>query len=149
MRSLTEVVATPEGRQRVIADVVQLIDREVESRSGLTGMAIRTAYSMVRGLKQGRMIPEVVEGMLDEFIAGIEPLHAEHRAGASGGFDAFLQRHPERAINALLHVTDARARRTSHQVLRSAYQKLRPMAEKQVAQSLPGVGRMIDTHCAA
>ena len=133
MKSMIEVVAEAAARRDVVGDVSRLIDDEVGKKSGLTGMA---------------MIPRTVDGLLDEFCGAIEPLHAEYRdADASGSFASFLQGRSNDAVNALLSITDGRAQRTRHKVLKKTYQKLRPMAEKNVVEALPGVGRVIDRHC--
>ena len=125
-----------------------MIDDEVGKKSGLTGMAIKGGYKVVKKLDGGQMIPRTVDGLLDEFCGAIEPLHAEYRdADASGSFASFLQGRSNDAVNALLSITDGRAQRTRHKVLKKTYQKLRPMAEKNVVEALPGVGRVIDRHC--
>lgn len=148
MKSLVDVVKESAGRAAVVADIVQLIDSEVSARGGLTGMAIKGGYAVVKKLQGGKMISSVVEGMLGEFTQSLEPLHAEYRANPGSGFGGFLVKNQKRANDALLAVTDGRARRTSHALLKSTYEKLRPIAEKQVAEALPGVGRVVDKHCA-
>lgn len=149
MESLQDVIADAASRPRVVSSIVQLIDSEVSSRRGLSGAAIKTGYSVVKKLKGGRLIPDVVDGLLEEFVGAIEPLHAEYRGqDRHDGFDRFLTSDPARAVNGLLAVTDSRAQSTPNGVIRKTYQKLRPMAEKQVEASLPGVGRVVDEFCA-
>lgn len=148
MNSMPEVVADPERRPDLIRDVVQLIDAEVGKKSGFGGMAIKTGYKVVKKLKGGRMIPDVVDGLLDEFAGAIEPLHARFRQEDGASFADFLNKHAGDAANALLAITDERARTTSHGTLRSAYEKLRPVGEKNVIEALPGLGRLIDRYCA-
>lgn len=148
MNSMVEVVADAARRSDVIRDVVSLIDSEVGKKSGLGGMAIKTGYKVVKKMKGGRMIPDVVDGMLDEFAGAIEPIHAKYRESGSTDFAAYLQANKSEAVNGLLSITDERARTTSHDVLRKTYQKLRPVGEKNVAEALPGLGRLIDRYCA-
>jgi hypothetical protein len=149
MKSLVEVVLEPGKRREVVQATEGLIDAEVAKAGGITGMAIKGGYKVVKKLKDGRMIPAVVDGMLDEFIGAIEPLHAEYRAsGSTTGFGAFLSGRGTAASNALLSITDGRAQRTDNPVLRKTYEKLRPYGEKYVVAALPGVGAMIDRFCA-
>lgn len=149
MKSLVEVIQDPAQRQQVVQATTQLIDQEVSKAGGITGMAIKGGYKVVKKLKDGRMIPAVLDGLLDEFVAGIEPMHAAYReSGESAGFGAYLTARPTEACNALLSITDARAQRTDNAVLRKTYQKLRPHGEKYVQAALPGVGAMIDRFCA-
>ena len=147
MNSMVDVVADASRRPDVIRDVVQLIDSEVGKKGGLGGMAIKTGYKVVKKLKGGRMIPDVVEGLLDEFAGAIEPLHARFRDEGGSNFASYLQSNASEASNALLAITDQRARTTSHGTLRSAYEKLRPVGEKNVKEALPGLGRVIDKYC--
>lgn len=149
MRSMLEIISEADQRRDVVAATEQLIDREVSSKGGLSGMAIKTGYKAVKKLKGGRMIPAVVDGMLEEFVGAIEPLHARYReSGDTSGFGRFLQTNSGEAANALLGITDGRAQRTDNTILRKTYQKLRPMGEKNVVTALPGVGQMIDRFCA-
>ena len=149
MQSMPEVIADPTQRARVVQSVTDLIGGEVANKGGLTGMAIKGGYKVVNSLQGGRMIPNVVDGLLDEFCGAIEPLHAQYReSGQTNGFDRFLQANSNAAVNALLSITDGRAERTSNGTLRKTYGKLRPMAEKNVAEALPGLGKLIDKHCA-
>jgi hypothetical protein len=137
-------------RPRVVNDCAALIDAEVGATSGISGFAIKAGYKVVKSLKGGRMVPDLVDGLLNEFADAIEPLHGEYRsAGAkSGGFAGFLKANERRAVQALLSVTDGRARRTDNQMLKKTYDGLRKYAEDSVARALPGVGAMVDRHCA-
>lgn len=149
MKSLSEVIIEAPRRASVVKDIAQLIDREVAAKSGMSGFAIKTGYSVVKKLQNGDLIPNVVDGLLPEFVKSIEPLHAEFRGAPTGTFAAYLKSNETRAVNAMLAVTDGRAQRTSHTILKNTYQKLRPMAEKQVADALPGVGEIVDRYCRA
>lgn len=149
MKSMPEVVSDPARRPEVVRDVVGLIDAEVDRKSGLGGMAIKAGYKVVKALKGGRMIPDVVDGLLDEFAGAIEPIHARYRdSEGTQGFAAYLAANQGAAVNGLLSITDQRARTTSHDMLRKTYEKLRPVGEKNVADALPALGRLIDRFCA-
>lgn len=147
MKSLLEVSKDSAKRPSLVQAITDLIDREVASRGGLSGVAIKGGYSVVKKLNNGRLIPDVVDGLLNEFVTAIEPLHEEHRNKGGGPFGPFLTQNQARAVQALLGVTDSRARRTSHTVLKKTYEKLRPMAEKQVSEALPGVAQVVDRFC--
>lgn len=148
MKSLKEALKEAD-RARVIEDVVALIDSEVRSKSGLTGVALKGGYKVVKKLKGGRMIHLAADALLDAFTDAIEPIHQEFRDGASGGtFEVFLAKNESRASNALLGITDKRAEKSDHKVLRKTYGKLRPQADKHVRAALPGVGRLADRYTA-
>ena len=148
MKSLVEVIQDPVVRPRVVEDACRLIDEEVDRKGGVGGFALKQGYKLVRKLKGGRMIPDAVNHLLDEFAGAIEPLHAEHREAGGQGFDAFLRQHEDRAANALLAITDRRAERSDNRVLVATYRKLRPSAVGHVREALPGVGRMVDRYTA-
>lgn len=147
METMKQVIEDPARRSVVVQDVCALVDSEVASKSGLAAAVLKAGYLAVRKLKDGRMIPEVVDGLLGEFADAIEPVHASYRENPEGGFAAYLRRNERRAVDALLGVTDARAKRTRHAMLGKTYEKLRPSAEKHVADALPGVGALVDRHC--
>ena len=145
MTSLTERLQTVD-RQIVIDDTAQLIDDEVRSKSGFSGMALKGGYKVVKKLKPN-MIEEAIDHLLDDFTAALDPLYQEFITEEDvESFEVYIQDHDARAANDLLSITDARAERSDKQVLKSTYSKLRGQAEKHVRQALPGVGRLIDRH---
>lgn len=134
-------------RQRVIADTVTLIDDEVRAKKGISGMALKGGYKVVKKLKGGRMIEKAVDNLLDEFTDALDPLYVEFLdQDTQKTFERYLRGHAPQAANALLGITDARADRADNKVLKKTYAKLRGQAQKHVTQALPGVGRLIDKH---
>lgn len=149
IKSMTTVLEDEALRPLVIEDAAVFIDEEVKSKKGFSGTLIKGGYAVVKRLNKGRMIHEVLEGLLPEFVASIEPLHARFRddAGAhAGGFGSYLEQHGDEATQSLLGVTDKRAERTRHNVIKSTYTKLRPRAEEHVKAGLPGLGKLIDKY---
>lgn len=145
MTTLTERLETTD-RQQVIDDTAQLIDDEVASKSGLSGMALKGGYRVVKKLKPN-MIEEAVDHLLDDFSEALDPLYQDFLDDDGiDTFESYLQDHDARAADDLLSITDERAEQTDHKVLAKTYHKLRGQAEKHVRQALPGVGRLIDRH---
>lgn len=148
MKTLKEVLAAAD-RNKLIDDVVSLIDSEVASKGGLSGMALKGGYTMVKKLKGGRMIHKAVGFLLDDFTGAVEPLHDEYReAGAAGSFADYLVRNDRRAVDALLKITDDRIGQAENPVIKKTYSKLRPQATGHVKAALPGLGRLIDGYTA-
>ena len=133
-------------RRRVIDDTVLLIDEEVASKGGLSGMALKGGYKMVKKLRGGRMIEDAVDSLLDDFTAALDPLYDDFLEGDQSSFGAYLGNHRDRATNALLGITDAKVKRAENKVVIKTYEKLRGQAEKHVADALPGVGLLIDKY---
>ena len=134
-------------RDVIIDDVVELIDEEVKSKGGLTGMALKGGYNAVKQMRGGRMIHKAVDDMLDEFTAALEPLYEDFMiADHPATFEKYLDQNEERATQALLGITDRRAEGADNQFLAKTYNKLRGQAEGHVTDALPAVGRLIDKH---
>ena len=144
MKTLKEQLLSQEQRPKVIADCESLIDQEVASKKGISGLAIKTAYKMVRTLRPG-MIRMSVEGLIDEFVVALEPTYAEfHKAQSTQGIQSYLTANRSAVAEALLGVTDDRARTTPNRTLKKAYEKLRPKGKEQVMLAVPGLGRVLE-----
>ncbi|TXD32337.1 hypothetical protein FRC96_17905 [Lujinxingia vulgaris] len=145
MPTLTEKLAQVD-RQKVIKDAARLIEDEVASKSGLSGMAIKGGYKVVKKIKPA-MIEESIDHLLDSFTGALDPLYQDYVENAAvSTFEAYIQKHDDRAANDLLSITDAKAERSDNKILKSTYGKLRGQAEKHVKDALPGVGRLIDRY---
>ena len=146
MTSLKERLGQDPQRKAVVADACEVLDQEVADKSGLGGIAIKGAYSVVKGIKPG-FVPEVVNGLLDDFLAALDPIYQEALArNETPG--RHLATNGDRVADALLAITDARAARSSHAMLRKTYEKLRPTAKKHVSSAAPRLGQLLDRHAA-
>jgi len=144
MPTLTDILLVPGNRPKVIADCVQLINEEVDSKGGLTGLAVKGAYAIVKAIKPG-FINEAVDHMLDDFVKRLEPFWADAQAKNEPVGPVFNARAPQVA-DALLAISDERAARSANQNLKKAYEKLRPTGKKHVEQAVPRVGRLIQKY---
>lgn len=134
-------------RNIVIEDTVHLIDHEVASKSGISGAVLKGGYKAVKKLKGGRMIHKAVDHLLDEFTQSLAPMHEEFLdQDTSPTFASFLTTKSSVAADALLSITDGKAERSEHKIVRATYKKLRGQAKGHVVDALPGVGRLIDRH---
>lgn len=147
MASLVEIVTQPEVRPQVVRACESLIDAEVAAKSGLSALAIKAGYKLVRAVKP-TMIGEVVDHLLPEFAVALEPMLVEARGQARGSrplshvFEALLAGDPARVAGALLSVTDQRAARASGP-LRKTYDRLRSTADEHVRTAVPGLARAL------
>ncbi len=140
MGTLTDVINDPQRRRAIVQDANHVLEQEVSDKSGLTGLAVKGAFALVKAVKPG-IIPEVIESLLPEFTGAIDPILAKRPAGTSP--QAYIQERANDIVQALLGVTDARAQKTSHQSLTSAYKKLRPTGEKHVLAAIPRVAALV------
>jgi hypothetical protein len=146
MASLKEQLSGGDKRGKVVDDACGVLDQEVADKGGLTGIAIKGAYKIVQGVKPG-FIREAVDGLLEDFLYALDPIYQEavQKKRPAG---AFVRENASRVADALLAITDARAQRAKSQVIRGAYDKLRPMAKKQVEAAAPRLGDLLGRHAA-
>ena len=149
--NLKERLGTEPVRARVIDDCVALIEEQVKNKGGLSGIAIRTAYSTIKTIKKG-FIQEVVDGMLDEWLERLQPHYDTWASGAKGPgnpqgnakFSDFLVARSDEVAESLLTVTDRRAESTKHKTAKKAYLKMRGSAKSNVIEAIPDLGRMFE-----
>ncbi len=141
MSTLKETLLSPQNRPLVINDCVRLIDEEVESKSGLTGLAVKAAYAIVKAVKSG-FVKEAVDSMLDDFVGRLDPIHAAAQAKGDP-IGPYVNARTGEVAEALLAISDERAARAKNQTLKKAYEKLRPTGKKHVEAAVPRIGRLI------
>ncbi|HET6284742.1 MAG TPA: hypothetical protein VFH73_27545 [Polyangia bacterium] len=147
MGTLNEVLLVPGNRPKVVADCVRVIDEEVDSKGGLTGLAIKGAYALVKAVKPG-FIADAVDSMLDDFVRRLEPFYAAAQARNEPVGPAMNARAGEVA-EALLAISDERAQRARNATVKKAYEKLRPTGKKHVEAAVPRIGRLIGKYATA
>jgi hypothetical protein len=144
MAALKEILTAPAKRKEVIADCAKLVDEEVASKSGFSGLAVKAAFAMVKGLKPG-VIPHAIDDLLDEFADKIDPFYQAAKT-AQQPTDAYIASHAADIAEALLQITDGRAARTKHGTIKKAYEKLRPTGKKHTVEAMPRVGKLMLKH---
>jgi|SRR5690554_5198528 len=140
--SLKNALHDPEKFNLIVAECVELIEREVDSKKGLSGVAIRTGFKAVRGLKPG-FLEGAVRGLLPEFAETLDPIAAEAN---SSPVVEHLESEAPRVAEALLAITDARAAKSQNKVAKRAYAKLRGSAREHVEAAVPELARLIARH---
>jgi hypothetical protein len=146
MPSLREQMGTGDKREAVIADACHVLDQEVADKGGLSGIAIKGAYKIVQGVRPG-FVRDTVNNLLDDFLDAVDPIYQEavQKKTPSG---AYLRENTARVAQALLAVTDKRAARAESQAVKKTYEKLRPMAQKQVEGAAPRLANLLEKHAA-
>lgn len=142
MATLREIVGEVSTRQQMIDDTVKLIDAEVSDKGGISGLALKTAYAMAKGLAPGT-VPRLMNGFLDDFMGELQPYYDEAKQKGVD-FKAHVAGKSSEVANALLKVTDARAAKAGQGTLKKGYEKLRPTAQKHVEQALPRLADLVN-----
>jgi hypothetical protein len=147
MTTLPEALSSADKKETVVDDCLQLIDAEVADKGGISGLALKAGYSAVKGIKPG-FIRNVVNDLLPEFAQALDPFYQEAVEKKKKPSEHFVQNGP-RVADALLSITDARAKNAKSGVVRSTYDKLRGSAKKNVEQALPRLGKLVEKHTPA
>jgi hypothetical protein len=147
MTKLRELLGGSSIRPQLIKDAWEVLDQEVADKSGLSGMAIKTAYSVVKGIKAG-FIPDVVNALLDDFLDTLDPLRAKaEEQGVPVG--DYFRRDPDQVAERLLAITDARVEKAERPVIKKTYEKLRPSAKKHVETAVPRIAELVSKYLKA
>jgi Family of unknown function (DUF6918) len=144
MANLNDLLGADAKKAAVVDDCCTLIDDEVRDKGGVSGLVIKAGYAAVKGIKPG-FIKQVVGDLLPEFAAALDPLYQE-AIGQNKRPGDHLRANASRAADALLGITDARATRAKSGVVKGTYEKLRPVAKKNVEAAIPRLSRLIDKY---
>ena len=140
---LSEKIQDQTVRANIAADCAKLIDQQVSAKGGLSGMAMKTAYGVIKGIGSG-YIPGAIDRILPDACKAIEPIWQE--GTATGDPVQYLSEHSDRTADSLLSVTDARIQTTKHAILSSTYKKLRKSVKNDVEAAVPGLAQIIQSH---
>jgi hypothetical protein len=143
--TLQDILLTPENRPQVEADCYQLLHQEIHDLSGVSGTAVKVAYSAVTTFSPGH-VRYMVEQLLPGMTEKLEPYWADF--GTSGGseFGDYLAKRSDEVSESLLEVTDQRALGSDHPAIVKAYRAVRGGAAKHVGAALPRIGAMVQKH---
>ncbi len=143
MGSLREKASDPTKREKLLQEALKAVDAEVGDKGGISGMAIKAAYAMAKGVAPG-ILQKAINAMADDFLDALQPFYDQ--ATAKGvSLRSFLDPSDKKAAaaNALLAITDARANQEQGGALKKGYEKLRPTAQKHVEQAVPRLADLI------
>ncbi|MEM9193944.1 MAG: hypothetical protein AAGF12_32515 [Myxococcota bacterium] len=144
MASLEDALTSPEKKEVVIDDCMQILDQEVADKKGLSGIAIKTAFKAVKGIGKG-FIRGVVSDLVPEFAVALDPIYQEALAEEKP-VRAHFQANSGRVADSLLAITDGKAERTSRSIIKKSYAKLRPQAKANVEAAVPRLGGLVEKH---
>ena len=140
--SLGELVKDSTVRASLIADCNRLIDTQVSQKNGVSGMALKTAYRVVKGIGPtyvqgaiGRMLPSTLEALEPIWQEGVE----------SGNPGQYLEQHRSRTADRILSVTDHRIQYSSGPIV-GVYNKLRKSVKGDVEAAVPELASILERH---
>jgi hypothetical protein len=143
--TLQEILLTPDTQPQVTADCLTLIKQEVSAKSGVSGTAVKLAYKTVNAFASG-YLQSMVETLLPEMVAKLEPYWADFDASGAAEFGDYLAKRGDEVSEALLEVTDGLAAGSSRPTILKAYRSVRGGAAKHVTAALPAVGALVQKY---
>jgi hypothetical protein len=144
MGSLLKAAQDAQQRPLIIKDCSQLIEEQVRSKRGMTGIAVKGAFKVIKSFKPG-IIPRALDDMLDEFSGKIDPFWlACQEKGADPA--SYFRSNGAEIANALLSITDERAKNSPNRGLVKAYSSLRKKAVDHITEALPSLAKLIAKH---
>ena len=143
--TLPEILLTPDTQPQVTADCLTLIKQEVSAKSGVSGTAVKLAYKTVNAFASG-YLQSMVETLLPEMVAKLEPYWADFNASGAAEFGDYLAKRGDEVSEALLEVTDGLAAESSRPTILKAYRSVRGGAAKHVTAALPAVGALVQKY---
>jgi len=143
--TLHETLLTPDTEPSVVADSLTLIEQEVRGKSGISGAAVKLAYKTAKTFAKG-YLQSTVESLLPDLVTELEPYWADFTASGASGFGDYLVKRGDEVSEALLSVSDARARMSERPVIIKAYGTVRGSAGKHIVAALPAVGALVEKY---
>jgi hypothetical protein len=145
--TLADMLLDPDTQPKpqVIDDSCALIEHEVHGMSGVSGTAVKLAHKTITTFLPGH-VRFIVGSMLPELATQLQPYWADFSASGGERFGDYLaQRGPE-VSQALLAVSDERARNSGRPVVVKAYNGVRSNAARHVEAALPQVGDLVQKY---
>lgn len=117
----------------------------MSDKGGLSGLAIKAGYGVVKGVKPS-FIRDAVDRLLDPFAEKLDPFYQGAKTSGTPIVDAF-KKDAQRAAEALLEITDERAKRPGQTgVVAKTYDKLRPSAKEHVVSAMTRLGKLVEKY---
>ncbi len=148
MKNLKMMIEDPKIYENVMADSQRVLDQEVAKRSGLTGMALKGGYKLLKGIQQGKLLKMILAVLIPDFIEKLDPYYSrfQKKGGKGTTWTDFLRPDFDTIADEFLKITDSKAKESSNRSIRSTYEKLRPKAKKEVLVSLPALTKMMEKY---
>ena len=121
-------------------DCTHLIDRQVSAKTGLSGIALKTTYKVVKGIGNDYVLG-AIRRLLPETLTALSPIWTE--GVQQGDPVAYLAQHSDRTADVILSTTDARIAKKGGGLVGASYQKLRKSVKRDVVEAVPELARII------
>lgn len=145
MGALKDKLLDTSVRPLVVSDCVTLVDSEVSSKSGISGAIVKTGYKAFKAVKP-TIVKDAVEHLLNDFTTVLDKYYDEFKAAGAASFESWVKPKDTKLADDLLKVTDDIIAKSDKNALKKIYGGLRKIAQKNVAQAVPGTARLVEKH---
>ena len=145
--TLADALLTSNERPRIVAEVSQILETQVSSKRGLSGMALKTGLKMAKS-RNPDAIPNAVDRLIPEFCEILEPYYADYKASDTAHFSTYVEERKTVIRDDILGIVDGRAAKSQNKTFVSTYAKLRGAAKDEVETALPKIAAVIENHLA-
>lgn len=141
--SLSDQISDQNTKANLVADCAKLMDEQVAAKSGISGLALKAAYGVVKGIEPS-YISGAIERLLPEALAALDPIWSE---GVQLGDPVqHLSQNRSRTADMLLSITDAKIEKSKNGAVRASYNKLRKSVKNDVEEAVPGLATILGNH---
>ncbi len=145
--ALPKILSTqPDLRPQLVGECVDMLNNEVNRKGGASGLLIKGAFKLVKNLQSGKVVYNFIDKLMDDFLLSLDSYFQSFKSADHASFSDYLAQDTEGVANALLKVTDKRRESSSNEMFIKTYDKLRPKAVKNVAESVPALGKVIEKY---
>jgi hypothetical protein len=144
--ALSDQLLNPNKKAEVVDDFCKLLDEEAASKSGLSGLRIKSNLAAVKGIKPG-YLGYAVEQLLPGLCTVLDPIWSE--SVQKGDPVTHFVASRSRAADAILSVIDARIERVSNGIARGVYGQWRSewdSSKRNVEEGIPGLAKLLKKH---
>jgi len=140
---LRHILQDPTIYTSLVNSCQDLMDQQVASKGGLSGVALKTTYGLVKGVGPN-YIAGAIARLLPEVMTALEPLWDEGLA--VGDPVDYLSQNRDQAAACLLSVTDLKVKTTRYTVVKTSYSKLRQAVRSDIASAVPQLAQILGDH---
>lgn len=140
---LKDKISDETTQASLVADCAKLVDEQVAAKNGISGLAIKAAYGVVKGVEPG-YIPAAIRRLLPEALSALEPMWNE--GIQTGSPVEHLIQNRSRTADMILSITDARIQKSQNGVVRASYNKLRKSVKNDVEEAVPSLAKILGTY---
>lgn len=143
MTNLKEALTAPQTKPAVVADLATLIDRQVGTLGGLSGIAIKTAFGAAKR-KDPAVVTKAANAYAGELGEVLQPLWDRFTASGGSDFGSFLSANKGEAETAIMTAVENGAPASGPE--RAMFDRFKPQVTKLLTSALPELGQIIQKH---